>query len=79
MEKLEDDKARIKTIFSELDNLGKDEVRSKISSKYHITVDTAKNHWIYGGNIPQKSVAGVLKIVKTVATKKMKRIETLIA
>lgn len=74
----EGDILKIKKIFSQLDKESKDEVRTKISNKFKITIDVAKNHWIYGGNIPEANVKGVLKIVVAVLNKQIEKMQELI-
>lgn len=57
-------KTKIKELFSSLTASRKDEVRKKISERFGVSMDTAKNHWIYNGGIPNKHVDEVLEILK---------------
>ena len=59
-----DKKVKIKEIFLKLNPSGKDDVRKKISEKFNISVDTAKNHWIYNGNTPERNINEVLEILE---------------
>ena len=49
-------KDKIRKIFLKLNPSGKDNVRKVMSEKFNISVDTAKNHWIYNGNIPEQNI-----------------------
>ncbi len=79
MEDLERQKEQIKKIFRSLDKLSKDKARSKISEEFKITVDVAKNHWIYGGNIPEANVPKVLEIVSEVLSTRIDNMQELVS
>lgn len=57
-------KDKIRKIFLKLNPSGKDNVRKVMSEKFNISVDTAKNHWIYNGNIPEQNIDEVLDILE---------------
>ena len=71
-------KLKIKELFSNLNASRKDEVRSRISKKFGVSVDTAKNHWIYNGGIPEKNVDEVLEILKEEAQSHVDEIKSAI-
>lgn len=72
------DTVKIKNIYEGLEPSLKDDVRKKISSKFGVTLDTAKNHWLYGGNIPKSNVKGVLAIVKRAGSKQIEKMQSLV-
>ena len=57
-------KDKIRKIFLKLNPSGKDNVRKVMSEKFNISVDTAKNHWIYNGNIPEQNIDETLDILE---------------
>ena len=57
-------KDKIRKIFLKLNPSGKDNVRKVMSEKFNISVDTAKNHWIYNGNIPEQKIDEALDILE---------------
>ncbi len=57
-------KDKIRKIFLKLNPSGKDNVRKVMSEKFNISVDTAKNHWIYNGNIPEQNIDEALDILE---------------
>lgn len=68
----------IKELFQKLDSTAKDEVRKEIAKKFKVSVDTAKNHWIYKESIPEIHKPAVIAIIKRVANKSVNEIQTLI-
>lgn len=69
---------KIKEVFLSLCSERKDEVRKILSSRFNISVDTAKNHWIYNGGIPVKYQDEVLKILKHEAQEQVNDVQSLI-
>ena len=74
-------KDKIRKIFLKLNPSGKDNVRKVMSEKFNISVDTAKNHWIYNGNIPEQNIDEALDILeregKTQSTELLKLIDVI--
>lgn len=68
----------IKCIFSKLDSNSKNSARKQISDAYNVSIDTVKNRWIYGGEIPQKYTVGVRNIIRSVAQKQVNELQSLI-
>lgn len=78
MERQVEDTVKIKSIYEGLEPSLKDDVRKRISDKFGITLDTAKNHWLYGGNIPKSNVKVVLAIVKRAGAKQIEKMQSLV-
>lgn len=71
-------KTKIKEIFLVLSAERKNNVRTTLSEKFNITVDTAKNHWVLAGKIPEENIDEVLEIVKEQARQQSDNIKDLI-
>lgn len=61
---MEDKKIKIKELFAKLTSERKNNVRTRLSQDFKISVDSAKMNWVYGGKIPDQNVDSVLQIIK---------------
>ena len=65
IDKMEDKKIKIRELFAVLTSERKNNVRTILSKKFNISVDSAKMNWIYAGKIPKQNVDEVLEIIKS--------------
>lgn len=61
---MSDNKDKLKKMYAALPPSRKESLKRSISEKYHITTDSFKNNWIYGGKIPEEYFAEVYESVK---------------
>jgi hypothetical protein len=75
---MEDKKIKIREMFQVLSSERKNNVRSILSEKFNITVDSAKMNWVYAGKIPEQNIDEVLEIIRAELKKQSDNILELI-
>ncbi|ODS87261.1 MAG: hypothetical protein ABS44_11635 [Chryseobacterium sp. SCN 40-13] len=76
--KMEDKKVKIRELFAALTSERKNNVRTILSKKFDITVDSAKMNWIYAGKIPEQHIDKTLEIIKAELQKQTDELQELI-
>lgn len=61
---MDNTKTKIKELFANLEQERKDNVRTILSNEFKISIDSVKNNWIYGGNIPPQNIDRVIEVLK---------------
>ena len=62
---LDKKKIKIRELFAVLTSERKNNVRTKLSKKFKISVDSVKINWIYAGKIPDQNIDDVLKVINS--------------
>ena len=62
---MEDKKIKIRELFAVLTSERKNNVRTKLSKRFKISVDSVKINWVYAGKIPKENIDHVLEVINS--------------